>query len=86
MGNAQRRGKSLRTSGAFGMGVFACTIDTNPLVISRIVCITGMKKLKRGCRKSRTPFIMLFRSWGANLDNCSENILALKISFARIHM
>ena len=32
MGNAQRRGKSLRTSGAFGMGVFACTIDTKQLV------------------------------------------------------
>ena len=52
--------KSLSTSGVFGMGVFACPIDTNPFATKMRHCITGMRKHKRGCKKAETLVIMLF--------------------------
>jgi predicted Fe-S protein YdhL (DUF1289 family) len=46
--------------GRFGMGVFACPIDTSPLVTPTRHCITGMSKQWRGCRKSKTEVIKWF--------------------------
>jgi len=66
----------------FGMGVFACPIDTSPSARVRKLDRTSMRKLKRGFRKPRNPFIILFRSGDGSLENSYAKILALKINFA----
>jgi len=78
--------KYLSTSGFCGMGVLACPIDTNPMVRLRNLCRTGMKKLKRVCRKSKTLVLRLFRSGGVSLENCCVKMLALKMNFPRTPM
>ena len=67
--------------GCFGMGVLACPIDTNPLARLTKHCRIDVRKLRRGCRKSRTPVIM-FRSCGVSIINCCVKLLPLKINFA----
>ena len=56
--------KYFSISGAFGMGVFTCPIDKLPSVRLKKLCRTGMRKLKRGCRKSRPTVIRLFSILG----------------------
>jgi len=58
MGTVHRRGKSLSKSGALGMAVFACSIDTDPLVRQRN--LQNRYETKRDRRKSRTSVIRLF--------------------------
>jgi hypothetical protein len=56
--------------GCFGMGVFACPIDINPLVALRKPWRTGMRKLWRRCKKSKTLVTLLFRLRDVSLENC----------------
>jgi len=76
----------LSTSGAFGMGVFACPIGTKPLTRPRKLCRTGKRKLRRGCRELKTLVIRLFRSAGVSSENCCAKILFFKMNFARTPM
>ena len=52
--------KSLSAYGAFSMGIFACQIDTNPLVTQMRQCRTGMRRINGGCRNPKTLVIKLF--------------------------
>jgi len=72
--------------GCFGMGVFACPIDINPLATLRKHWRTGMRKQWRSCKKSKTLFTLLFRSGGLSLENYCVTLLALKMNFARTPM
>ena len=63
---------SSSTSGAFGKGDFACPTDKNKSVRLSKLCRTGMRKLKRGGKKLRTPVIMLFRSGGVIYETAAR--------------
>lgn len=58
-------------------------IDTSPFVTLGRLCRRGMRRQKRGCRKSRTLVIGLFQSGGASLENCYEKIQDFKMNFSR---
>ena len=59
--------------GDFGMGVNLCPIDISPLATLTKLCLAGMRRHKRGCRKQDTLVIKLFRYGGASFENSSDN-------------
>jgi len=86
MGTVQRQMKSLSTSGAFIMGVFAGPFDTSLLVRLGKIFKSDTRKVHRGFIKSKTLVMMLFRSGGVSLGDCCPKNLTLKMGFARTTM
>ena len=74
MCTVQRLMKSLSNLGCFWHGCLCMRNRNKPIAKTEETCRTGIRKLKRGCRKSRTPVIILFRSGGLSLENLRENL------------
>ena len=81
LGSVQRLRKTLSNSASFDMGVWMPNRHKH-IGKTEVTLQNRNGKLWRGCRKSRTPIIMLFRSWGVSLKNCCAKLLALKMKFA----